>query len=145
MLYGVIKTNFRNLYIPMFPENHAEDVVGSIERGEVVVISNFIANEHIPSTSTLPDINPATDVLIAQVPCSSVDEVKSAIGSAHAACNVWANTPFEERAACLRKWAVLLEERTEFFAKIESFDTGKPLWLCNAVDIPRYHSSSTAI
>ena len=45
--------------------------------------------------------------------------------------------PVRDRAKYLFKIADLLEARLEEFARAESTDQGKPVWLAQSVDIPR--------
>ena len=64
-------------------------------------------------------------------------------------CFSWASTSPARRSAILMKIADLIEEKLEEFAKAESKDQGKPIWLARKVDIPRvvhnFRFFSTAI
>ena len=51
--------------------------------------------------------------------------------------NRWSKTPAKERARLMNKIADLVESRLDEFAKAESEDQGKPVWLAKAVDVPR--------
>lgn len=82
-------------------------------------------------------VDPATGRAYALVPDSGEADLQQAIDTAKAAFPQWATTPAEKRAECLRKLADLIDARFEEFVKAESIDTGKPVSLCRAVDIPR--------
>lgn len=57
----------------------------------------------------------ATSKLLAKTGIADQRDVDSAVRSAHAAQAAWANTPFDQRAAVIRRAAALLESRaTEF-------------------------------
>jgi len=49
----------------------------------------------------------------------------------------WKSTKISERAAILRKISDLILQRKDELAKLETLDTGKPLWLATNVEIPR--------
>jgi hypothetical protein len=49
----------------------------------------------------------------------------------------WSKTPAKERAKIMMKIADVIEARLQEFAKAESKDQGKPVWLAELVDIPR--------
>ena len=49
----------------------------------------------------------------------------------------WSKSSLEHRVKLLEKMADLIEERAEEFARAESRDQGKPLWMARTVDIPR--------
>ena len=54
----------------------------------------------------------------------------------YVACR-WSKKSSFERASYLNKIADVIEARLEEFAKAESKDQGKPVWLAKAIDIPR--------
>ena len=49
----------------------------------------------------------------------------------------WKSSKLSERAAILRKISDLILQRKDELAKLETLDTGKPLWLATNVEIPR--------
>jgi acyl-CoA reductase-like NAD-dependent aldehyde dehydrogenase len=63
--------------------------------------------------------------------------VLSAVQAAQTASIAMSNLPIEARSKILNKIADLIEQNLEDFATLECVDSGKPLWLCKAVDIPR--------
>ena len=102
-------------------------------------VLNFIGGEYTPPRSGqfLNNINPATGEVIGQLPDSDAVDVVMAIQAAHRASEKWAKTPVRERARMLNQIADRIESRIEQFAKLESLDVGKPVWLAREVDIPR--------
>ncbi|OOG57440.1 2-hydroxymuconic semialdehyde dehydrogenase [Rhodanobacter sp. C03] len=80
---------------------------------------------------------PATGAVFAHCPDSSSADVEIAVAAASRAAASWANTPVEQRAQRLQRLADLIEARLEEFALLESRDSGKPLALARALDIPR--------
>ncbi|HET8899770.1 MAG TPA: aldehyde dehydrogenase [Rhodanobacteraceae bacterium] len=80
---------------------------------------------------------PATGAVFTRCPDSNHADVGLAVAAAQAAAPGWAATPAEQRAHCLSRLAMLIEERLESFALAESRDSGKPLQLARTLDIPR--------
>lgn len=74
-------------------------------------------------------INPATEDPIAVVPKADHEDLKRAIDSARDAFDrgPWPRMTPGERSETLYKAALLLEERAEEFARIETMNTGKPV------------------
>jgi aminomuconate-semialdehyde/2-hydroxymuconate-6-semialdehyde dehydrogenase len=85
----------------------------------------------------LPVHEPATGGVYALAAESSGTDVDAAVDAAIRAFPAWSATPAEERSRLLRRVADLIESRLEEFARAESRDSGKPVWLARAVDIPR--------
>ncbi len=91
-----------------------------------------------PSTGAwLENFEPATGAVRSMVANSAAADVDAAVQSAARAFPAWAATPVETRAALLNKLADLVERDAEALAQAESADTGKPVSLARAVDIPR--------
>ncbi len=82
-------------------------------------------------------IEPATGRAYARVPDSGADDVAQAVDAAAAAFPAWSRLPAAGRSDVLLRIAAAIESRLEEFARAESIDTGKPLALARAVDIPR--------
>lgn len=89
------------------------------------------------SGAYLPNYEPATGAVYSQTPDSDERDVSAAIEAARAAASGWARTPVEKRAAFMLDIARRIEEATPSLALAESVDNGKPVWLAEAVDIPR--------
>ena len=100
-------------------------------------IQNFIGGQWVNSESYLPKHNPATDEVIYELPNSSASDVDKAVDSAQQAFKSWSKTPAQDRANILYKIADGIEKRIDEFAKAETMDVGKPLWLSKEVDIAR--------
>ncbi len=102
-------------------------------------ILNYIGGEHVAPASSawLDKVNPATGEPIAQVPDSDARDVEAAVQAARRAFPAWSRTPAAERSNFLLAIARRIEERHEELALAETNDTGKPLRLSRAVDIPR--------
>lgn len=106
---------------------------------ETLVVRNGVGGGLQPSVlgRTLLLDNPATGRQLGHIAASTAEDVQQAVAHATAAAPVWASTPAAERGRILRKLARLLERDLEALALLESEDTGKPLQLARAVDIPR--------
>lgn len=103
------------------------------------MIQNHIGGQKLPAASgqTLDDIEPATDRVWTTIPDSDALDVDVAVAAAKAAQPAWAQLGVAARCDVLQQAAVLLEQRLDAFAALESRDTGKPVSLTTATDIPR--------
>jgi aminomuconate-semialdehyde/2-hydroxymuconate-6-semialdehyde dehydrogenase len=108
-------------------------------------LRNYIAGELVPPASGdyLDVYEPATGQVYAKAPASGGEDLARAIAAADAAFPAWSQAPAEHRARCLRSLAALIERDAETLARAESQDTGKPLALAAAVDIPRAAANFT--
>ena len=101
-------------------------------------IQNFIGAPAEPyHDQWIDNIDPSTGNIIAKIPRSQVEDVNFAVEKATFAFSSWSAKSVLERANILDAIANKIEERIEEFAHAESLDTGKPLSLARAVDIPR--------
>lgn len=102
-------------------------------------IKNFVHGEWNNSSDStfLPKFDPATGAAIYEQPNSKADDIERAIDSAQNAYKTWSKTSANDRANYLYKIADGIEKRLDAFAKAETTDVGKPLWLSKEVDIPR--------
>ncbi|AEA60175.1 NAD-dependent succinate-semialdehyde dehydrogenase [Burkholderia gladioli] len=75
---------------------------------------------------TIAVTNPANAAILAHVPKMGVSETRRAIEAAEAALPAWRALPAEARAACLRRWFELLNERRDDLAAIMTHEQGKP-------------------
>lgn len=103
------------------------------------MILNRIDGERVPATSgqTLDDVEPATDTVWTTIPDSDGADVDAAVAAAKSAQPAWAARTVAERCDVLDAVADLLEARLPELASLESKDTGKPISLTTATDIPR--------
>lgn len=88
------------------------------------------------SAQTHDVVNPATGAIVTTVDLANSDDVDTAVAAARAAFPAWAGTPPGERSAILHRFATILGERAEEFARVESTQTGKPLRLTRNFDVP---------
>lgn len=72
-------------------------------------------------------INPANGKVFATVPSCSEADLNAAVSGAKAAFQTWKKTPYADRAACLNKFADILESRIAEFAEALTKEQGKPL------------------
>ncbi len=102
-------------------------------------LSNYINGTLQPPVSGkyLDNYNPASGELHCLVPSSDKVDVQSAVSAARAAFPKWAALSINERSDYLVKIAEAIEQRKEELAIAETADTGKPLALSRAMDIPR--------
>jgi len=64
-------------------------------------------------------------------------DVDNAVKAAKEAFPAWSRLSFQDRANYMDKIASLIDQNRDLLAQLESKDTGKPLSLAKAVDIPR--------
>ena len=102
-------------------------------------VLNFIDGQFRPPCSGryLPDVDPATGQVIAEIADSGPEDVDAAVAAASRAFEPWRRTPAEERSRLLIRVAELIEENFDELARLESEDTGKPIALARRMDVPR--------
>ncbi|HYF03021.1 MAG TPA: aldehyde dehydrogenase [Patescibacteria group bacterium] len=102
-------------------------------------ILNFIAGEFVEPVSGqyLENYEPATGNVYSVVADSDERDIEAAVKSAQSALPIWSGMPTEKRSQILIKIADAIEANLEKFARAESTDQGKPIWLARTVDIPR--------
>jgi aminomuconate-semialdehyde/2-hydroxymuconate-6-semialdehyde dehydrogenase len=103
-------------------------------------VLNYIGGRFVaPSSGQFFDnANPATGAIHARVARGSADDVEVAVAAARAALKgPWGNTSTATRADFVDAIADAIEARMDEFVALESADTGKPVSLARAVDIPR--------
>ena len=76
--------------------------------------------------TTFQDINPATEEIIADIPVSSSEKIKTAVDAAQRAQQSWSQTPFKQRAQMLIKGGESLSCRIEELAHRVTLEMGKP-------------------
>ncbi|MFB9217984.1 CoA-acylating methylmalonate-semialdehyde dehydrogenase [Vibrio sinaloensis] len=89
----------------------------------------YIGGEFIQSkTNQWIDVtNPATNEVIAKLPCASTDEMSNAVEDAKRAFNEWKNVAISERARVMLRYQHLLKEHHDELAQLLSHETGKIL------------------
>jgi aminomuconate-semialdehyde/2-hydroxymuconate-6-semialdehyde dehydrogenase len=102
-------------------------------------IPHFIDNQFVEPASGqyLPDYEPGSGQVHAELAGGDERDVNRAVESAARAFPAWSRTPVAERSRLLLDIARRIDERLEELARAESIDTGKPIRLARAVDIPR--------
>lgn len=102
-------------------------------------LQNYINGSFLSAASgrVLENIEPATGLAYGTLPRSDATDVERAVVAASAAFDRWSARSAEERCAVLTRIAEAIERRLPEFAAAESRDTGKPLRVALAVDIPR--------
>ncbi len=85
---------------------------------------------------TFDVLDPSTDEVVETVSLAGPDDVDAAVASAKAAYEEWSRATPVERATVLAKAAVLLDERAEELAELESRQAGKPIRLAREFDVP---------
>jgi aminomuconate-semialdehyde/2-hydroxymuconate-6-semialdehyde dehydrogenase len=106
-------------------------------------IPNFIAGKHVAPQSGqhLDNVEPATGRVYSLVADSDGHDVEAAVQAATAAFPAWSRTPAAERSRLLLDIAQRIDANLDRLAHAESVDTGKPLRLARALDIPRAASN----
>ena len=78
-------------------------------------------------TDWLESINPATEAMLARFPPATPDEVETAIAEADPSQQAWRRTSFNTRAAAMRRLAAHLRDRRDDYARLITFEMGKPI------------------
>ncbi|MFF0436856.1 gamma-aminobutyraldehyde dehydrogenase [Streptomyces sp. NPDC004327] len=81
-------------------------------------------------------IDPATGDGVLTYRLASTADVDAAVGAATAAFPQWAGATPGERSEALHRFAGVLAERAEDFARVESLQCGKPIRLTTEFDVP---------
>jgi len=112
-------------------------------QAELDRIKNFIDGKLVEPIGGkyLDNVEPATGKSYSQVPDSDARDVDLAVAAADKAFSEWSQRPTAERSKILLRVADLIERDLEKLARAESIDTGKPLSLARALDIPRAASN----
>ena len=100
-------------------------------------VLNYIDGRHVAAAEFLDDVDPATGQVYARVASSDAGDVDRAVAAATRAFPAWAAAGATFRSKTLRRLARLIERDLEKLARAESVDSGKPLTVARAVDIPR--------
>ncbi|MGW3096468.1 gamma-aminobutyraldehyde dehydrogenase [Streptomyces sp. NPDC001102] len=100
--------------------------------------AQFIAGRLTKGTSgrTHAVVDPATGEEVYTYELAGTDDVDAAVAAARAAFPGWAGLTPGERSDALHRFAAVLAERAEDFARAESLQCGKPLKLTREFDVP---------
>ena len=85
----------------------------------------------------IDNYEPATGKVFCKIPNSSEDDLLLAVGASERAFTAWGTMAIDKRSKILHRLADLIESNLDELASLESQDSGKPVWLAKAVDIPR--------
>jgi aminomuconate-semialdehyde/2-hydroxymuconate-6-semialdehyde dehydrogenase len=112
-------------------------------RTEPVQIRNFIDGQFVEPIGGryIENVEPATGKPYSKVADSDRHDVDFAVAAADTAFSDWARKPAADRSCILLRIADLIERDLEKLARAESIDTGKPISLARALDIPRAASN----
>ena len=105
---------------------------------EPITLRNVVAGEPVDSEAgTVSDVvDPTTGERYAVAPVSSAADVDRAVRAAATAFETWRDTTPAERQLALLKIADQIEARAQEFVDVESRNTGKPLALTAADEVP---------
>lgn len=100
--------------------------------------AQFIAGRYAKGTSgrTHSVVDPATGEEVYTYELAGADDVDAAVAAARAAFPGWSGATPGERSDALHRFAAVLAERAEEFARAESLQCGKPLKLTREFDVP---------
>jgi len=102
-------------------------------------IKNYINGAFLESSSgeLMDNYDPAIGEKYSQLPCSNSEDVEQAVNAGNKAFDSWSALSPIKRSKWLLKIAEGIEENIDKLAAAESRDTGKPISLARALDIPR--------
>ena len=106
-------------------------------------IKNYINGALVPPESGeyFDNINPATGQVYSYIPDSDEKDVERAVEAARKAFPGWSSCGPRKRFRILTRFADIIEQNLEEFARAESVDSGKPMSMASTVDIPRAHAN----
>ncbi|RZL87913.1 MAG: NAD-dependent succinate-semialdehyde dehydrogenase [Variovorax sp.] len=100
----------------------------TLQRTELLRSANYIAGQWREATGGKLDVtDPATGVLIAQVPDSGAGEARAAADAAHQAFGSWRKVPAKQRAQIIKRWNDLVMAHQDDLGTLISLEQGKPL------------------
>jgi betaine-aldehyde dehydrogenase len=101
-------------------------------------LRNFIDGASVDAAdgATYDVVNPATGQAYATAPMSGAEDVDRAMRAADKAFETWGETTPKERQEALLRMAQALEDRAEEFVRVECENTGKPIGITAAEELP---------
>jgi betaine-aldehyde dehydrogenase len=111
---------------------------GTGQPGSRQVLANFVGGQYVAAEDgrTSEVIDPSTGVAYLRAPVSALADVDMALRTAAAAFETWRDTTPAERSLALLKFADAIEARAEDLVEAESRNTGKPIALTRADEVP---------
>lgn len=107
---------------------------------ELPLLTHRIGGSAVPSPSEarLDLIDPCTGNSYGAAPIASANTVDNAVNAARKALAdpAWADIPPLAREALMHKLADALEADMDYLASLEAMDTGRPIGITKAVDVP---------
>ncbi len=102
-------------------------------------ISNYINGILVAPISGqyIDNYNPSTGEVYSLCPDSDERDVQAAVEAAQQAFAGWSNTTPEKRSRIMVRLSEIIERDLDKFARAETIDQGKPLWLSKNGEIPR--------
>ncbi|SDE13057.1 gamma-aminobutyraldehyde dehydrogenase [Streptomyces prasinopilosus] len=100
--------------------------------------AQFVAGRPARGTSgrTHTVVDPATGEDVYAYELAGADDVDAAVAAAREAFGTWAGATPGERSDAMHRFAAVVAERAEDFARAESLQCGKPLKLSREFDVP---------
>ncbi len=86
----------------------------------------MVTEAKIGAAATIVSYNPATGEALAELPCATLEEVRSAVQRAKDAQPGWQATPISQRIAVLRRFQELLLAQRDDVARLICREAGKP-------------------
>ncbi len=101
-------------------------------------LKNFIGGEFVSTREGVATelVNPSTGEVFATAPTSGLADIDQAYSVAATAFETWKNTTPSERQQALLKIAQIFEDHAEELVAVESENTGKPIAVTMAEEIP---------
>jgi betaine-aldehyde dehydrogenase len=112
-------------------------VAAQVQEGKQV-LANFVGGRYVPALDgrTSDVIDPSTGEAYLQAPVSGAADVDAALRVAATAFASWRDSTPAERSLALLKFASAIEARAEDLVEAESRNTGKPVALTRADELP---------
>ncbi|CAM4452274.1 MAG: Bifunctional protein PutA [Legionella sp.] len=157
-LFGRINNNIplpKDIFVPR-KNSEGIDFSNRSDRAQLQeVLAGFTRKQWTsgPMIAGIPESSEAQKVrspqqaerVVGMVQNASVNDVEKALSAAVTTFSTWADTPVEERAACLNRYADLLQENSSEFLALACLEAGKTLndgiaELREAIDFCRYYA-----
>jgi aminomuconate-semialdehyde/2-hydroxymuconate-6-semialdehyde dehydrogenase len=106
-------------------------------------VLNYMNGELVGPASGqwLDNLDPAIGEVYATLPDSDERDVQSAVDAAEEAFPRWSAMAAQERSRIMLRIADLIDANLDRLARAECIDSGKPISLAKALDIPRAASN----